>query len=375
MRELATQLGATDITVEAQSDWILTSCTVPTDSYPLRLDILSDPTAAPERISYLLPAGAANFTGNYFTPREHNLAQHLRQHGSLVIGVTPREDALPSSTDPAAAAMDLTQHSTDLAKVVEAVDTLLRLPFEVIGHSGGAATALDFAASSPPSNLDRIVVLDNVGPFTDPTLIADAKTSLAAFQAALAAGRYALDGTSMVLDLLTRQPSEPTQTPRAEGHPGNFTAGGQLHHHLIRTAHLPLPFRLIYHESNLAGRYTFAPTPAEDTWELHHTPLERYAQSLRAYGSGVVPLAWIRDVAAIWCGDTSVHHLDFAKIRAKVLWLNMSAGMGNHPNGPNLIRAAGNPHVTYHLINGYGHHDLTLGTNAPTDIWPLITTP
>ncbi|MGW0520457.1 alpha/beta fold hydrolase [Crossiella sp. NPDC003009] len=374
MRELAIALNANDITVEAWAGWILTSCTVPTDSYPVRLDILADATAPPERISYLLPSGAANFTGNFFTPREHNLAQHLREHGSLVIGVTPREDALPSATDPATAAMGLSQHSADLARVVKAVDAVLRLPFEVIGHSGGAATALDFAAKDASARLDRIVVLDNVGPYTDPALIADAKGSVAAFQAALAAGRLGLDGVTGILALYDRPQQEPTEAPRPGGHPGNFTAGGQLHHHLIRTAHLGLPFRLVYHESHLAGRYTFAENPAEDTWELDHTPAARYGQALRAYGSGVIPFAFIRDTAAIWCGDTSVHHLDFANIRTKVLWFNTAKGMGDHPNGAGLIRAGGNPHVTYRVIEGYGHHDPTLGANASQDIWPLLTT-
>lgn len=373
MDQLAKSLGATDPTVATGEGWTLTSFTLPTDSRPIRIDILADAEQPPERVSYLLPSGAASFTGNFFTPREHNLAQHLRRHGSLVIGVTPRADALTSVADPAAADMGLAQHRQDLARVVSLVDEALGLPFEVLGHSGGAATTLDFAAHDRSARLDRIVVLDNVGPFTDPQLIADARGTVAAFQGAIAAGRPAMDTKSGLLAMFARPLHEPTEVPRAEGHPGNFTVGGFLHHHLIRTGKIAMPFRMIYHESQLAGRYTFAEDPAQDSWELAHTPLARYGEALRGYRSGAVPFAYVRDTAAVWAGLDEVYRIDFAAIRTKVLWLNMSAGLGEVPHGAELIRAGGNKHVEFRLVQGYGHHDLTLGEHADKDVWSLIT--
>ena len=127
------------------------------EAHPLVLDVLASTAATPSRVLYMLPGGALNFAGNFFTPRHNNLVHFMRRHGYLVVGVTPREDSLtPATNEPAAQDWGLTKHRQDLSKVVTALGQGLHLPYDVL--------ALAYAATAS-QRLGRVMVLDTTGPF------------------------------------------------------------------------------------------------------------------------------------------------------------------------------------------------------------------
>ncbi|WLW56445.1 hypothetical protein [Streptomyces sp. YU58] len=364
--------AARDAGVEQGAGWVRVRFTVAdSGAGPFAVDVVADTRRAPTGVAYLLPGSGLNVVANFFTPRERNLAHHFRRRGDLVVGVTPREDL--------AAARDITgdwglaAHRRDLRRVVDAVDAALGLPYRLVGHSSGAGLALDAAAHDTSPRLRQVVAIDTTGPY-EGELAVRAAQARDAFQAQIDAGAYATDpGYKVLFARATAGPGGPSDVPRPVDPATRFTHAGLAHFALIRTGTLPGTANWIYHQGHSAGTYTFGATPAEDRFTLAHSPFAVWAEAVSALGSGLVPTALLRDLAAVWAGDETTYRIAWNRIRAEVTWVNMELGRGDHPRGAELVRAGGNPKVSFRVVPDYGHGDPVFSTTADRDVWPLLT--
>ncbi|WP_145907087.1 hypothetical protein [Kitasatospora viridis] len=316
---------------------------------PVRVDLfpVTGPhsAGAPRGIVVLLPGGGLNARAAFAVARGRSLVEFLADHGYLPIGITPREDA----GDPAEAAeWGLATHRTDAERVLAAVEEHLALPFglplDLLGHSAGAALALDLAAQ-PGSTARRVLVLDTTGPYDpqrEPELVERAERLCAQFEQMVGAGELVLD------------PGLKASFAAAERDP---ELRGRLEFALTRTAELPGPANWIYHQGHSAGG------PALD--------LDVWARAMAALGSGVQPTALLRDLAALWAGRTEVYRIDWSAIRAEVRWINAELGRGDHDLGPRLVRAGGAA-VDYRVVPGFGHGDVVWAPQAENAVWPLL---
>ncbi|MFJ7271509.1 hypothetical protein ACIQV3_33530 [Streptomyces sp. NPDC099050] len=337
---------------------------------PVTVDVVADTRRTPHGIAYLLPGGGMNFGSSFFTPSDLNLAHRLRREGLLVVGVTPREDA--------AAAQDigpdrgLAAHRRDLAAVVEALDGALGLPYQYVGHSAGALLALDAAAHDDSPRLTRVVALDTTGPYSGDLAVRAAQTR-DAYEARIAQGSYATDpGLAALLARAVTDPGGASEVPWPPDPGFRFTHAGLAHFALIRTALLPGPANWIYTQGHAAGSYSFGATPAADRFGLTHTPLAAWHAAAAALGSGLIPDALVRDLAAVWAGDGKTYAIDWERITAEVVWVNAELGRGDHAHGARLIRAGGNRRVRFAVVPGYGHGDPVWSQTAAADVWPLL---
>lgn len=80
----------------------------------------------------------------------------------------------------------------------------------------------------------------------------------------------------------------------------------------------------------------------------------------------------MRDLSAIWAAGDATYSIPWHHIRAEVLWLNTEHGRGDHPEGATLIRASGNPRVTYRILPNHGHADITWSESAANALVPLL---
>ncbi|MGW6978968.1 hypothetical protein ACWGE1_05885 [Streptomyces sp. NPDC054932] len=337
---------------------------------PVTVDVIADTTRAPGGIVYLLPGGGLNFAADFFTPGgpgDHNLAHELRRRGLLVVGVTPREDAAAAAD--ITAEWGLAAHRRDLAGVVEALDAVLGLPYQYAGHSAGAALALDAASHDPSPRLRRVVALDTTGPYTGELALRAAATR-DAYATQLAQGVTTVDpGLAAVVAKAVADPDGVSPVPWPPDPSRRFTHAGLAHFALVRTAAVPGPANWIYVQGHSAGSHAFGATPAEDRFTLTHTPPAVWHAATSALGSGLVPTALMRDLAAVWAGDGEMYGIAWERIRAEVLWVNTALGRGDHPRGAELIRAGGNERVSFTVVPGYGHGDAVWGTGAAADVW------
>ncbi|MCX5198280.1 hypothetical protein OOK31_31060 [Streptomyces sp. NBC_00249] len=341
---------------------------------PVTVDVLADTARAPHGIAYLLPGGGLNFTADFDTPGTPggvSLARHLLGQGLLVVGVTPREDA--SRTEDIGPDRGLAAHRRDLAKVVGVLDSVLGLPYQYAGHSAGAALALDAASHDPSPRLGRVLVLDTTGPYTGELALRAARTR-DAYEEQLARGVHAADpGLAALIAGAVSDPAAPSAVPWPPDPARRFTRAGLAHFALVRTAALPGPANWIYRQGHSAGGYAFgAGGPAEDRFTLDHTSLTTWHAATTALGSGLVPTALMRDLAAVWAGDEATYRIDWPRIRAEVVWVNTELGRGDEPHGADLIRAGGNTRVRFALVPGYGHGDAVWSATAAKDVWSLF---
>nr|WSW59792.1 hypothetical protein OG513_15010 [Streptomyces sp. NBC_00998] len=368
-------LGTGDATHRAGSGsgsgW--TRLTVRLSGSGLTVDVVADTSRPPRGIAYLLPGGGLNFAADFFTPGgpdDHHLTHHLRRRGLLVVGVTPREDA--STAAEITAEQGLAAHRRDLAGVVGALDCVLRLPYQYAGHSAGAALALDAAGHDGSPRLRRVVVLDTTGPYTGELALRAAATR-DVYAGLLAQGTYATDpGLAALIAEAVADPAAPSPAPWPPNPSLRFTRAGLAHFALIRTAALPGPANWIYAQGHGAGEYAFGATPAEDRFTLAHTSLATWRAATAALGSGLIPTALMRDLAAVWAGDEATYRIPWDRIRAEVVWVNTALGRGDHPRGADLIRAGGNDRVGFTVVPGYGHGDAVWGRTAAADVWSLF---
>lgn len=341
---------------------------------PVTVDVVADTARPPHGIAYLLPGGGLNFGAAFFTPGGadgHNPAHALRRRGLLVVGVTPREDAAADAAD-VTADRGLAAQRRDLARVVGALDSVLGLPYLYAGHSAGGALALDAASRDPSPRLRRVLVLDTTGPYTGDLAVRAAATR-DAYAAQLARGVHAVDpGLAQLIAQAVTDPAAPSPVPWPPDPAPRFTNAGLAHFALVRTAALPGPANWIYAGGHSAGGYAFGAAPAEDRFTLAHTPPATWHAAVSALGSGLLSTALMRDLAAIWAGDTDTYPLAWDRIRAEVVWVNTALGRGDHPRGAELIRAGGNDRVSFTVVPGYGHGDAVWSATAAVDVWPLL---
>ncbi|MFE7100467.1 hypothetical protein [Streptomyces erythrochromogenes] len=337
---------------------------------PVTVDVVADTARAPEGIAYLLPGGGLNFAAEFFTPGTpggRNLTHALRRRGLLVVGVTPREDAAAAAD--VSAAWGLEAHRGDLARVVGALDGVLGLPYEYVGHSAGAALALDAASHDTSPRLRRVVALDTTGPYAGDLALRAADTR-DAYATQLAQGFPVVDpGLAAVIAKAEADPDGVSPVPWPPDPAQRFTHAGLAHFALIRTAALPGPANWIYAQGHSAGTYDFGATPAEDRFTLTRTPLTTWHAATTALGSGLLPAALMRDLAAVWAGDDDTYRIAWDRITAEVVWINTESGRGDHPRGAELIRAGGNARVSFTVVPDYGHGDVVWSGAAASEVW------
>ncbi len=370
-RDLADALGARPTVLDRGIGWTHTRFVIEDGGVPYAVDVVADTTQRPRSLAYLLPGGGLNFTSSFFTPRERNLTHHLRRLGHLVIGITPREDLATAAE--VSADWGLAGHGEDAQRVIDTVDALLGLPYQLIGHSAGAALALDLAGRTGGRRLDRVVVLDTTGPY-EGELALRAAQARETYQALIDQGSYAnATGLKGLLAAALADPDGASPVPRPVDPTTRFTNAGAAHYALIRTGTLPGPANWIYRQGHAAGTYTFGATPAEDRFTLAHSPLPVWGEATAALGSGLIPHALLRDLCALWAGDDATYRIAWERIRAEVVWVNMELGRGDFPLGAELIRGGGNRHVTFEVVPGYGHGDPVWGEQADVQVWPRLT--
>ncbi|MGW5395070.1 hypothetical protein [Streptomyces sp. NPDC003952] len=337
---------------------------------PVAVDVVADTRRTPHGIAYLLPGGGLNFASSFFTPSDLNLAHRLRREGLLVVGVTPREDA--ASAQDIGPDWGLAAHRRDLAAVVEALDGALELPYQYVGHSAGALLALDAAAHDDSPRLTRVVALDTTGPYSGDLAVRAAQTR-DVFAARIERGAYAMDpGLAPLLARAVTDPGGASEVPWPPDPGLRFTNAGLAHFVLVRTSLLPGPADWIQTQGHAAGSYAFGATPAGDRFALAHTTPATWHAAAAALGSGLIPDALARDLAAVWAGDGKTYAIDWERISAEVVWINTELGRGDHGRGPRLIRAGGNPRVRFTVVPGYGHGDPLWSQTASADVWSLF---
>ncbi|MFJ3171245.1 hypothetical protein ACIPJK_10735 [Streptomyces roseus] len=288
----------------------------------------------------------------------------------MVVGVTPREDGTTAAG--ITAERGLAAHRRDLAAVVGALDPVLGLPYQHVGHSAGAALALDAASHDDSPRLRRVVALDTTGPYTG-DLARRAAGTRDAYAGLLAQGTYATDpGLAALIAGAVTNPAAPSPVPWPADPALRFTRAGLAHYALIHTSALPGPANWIHTQGHAAGEYAFGAAPAGDRFALTHTPLATWHAATAALGSGLIPTALMRDLAAIWAGDGATYRIAWDRVRAEVVWVNTELGRGDQPRGADLIRAAGNDRVTFTVVPGYGHGDAVWSRTAAADVWSLI---
>ncbi len=368
---VARALGADPARTFHGDGWTRLRLTLPDGPVPLGVDVLADTRRPPQGIAYLLPGGGLNFAANFFTPRDRNLAHHLRSQDLLVIGISPREDlAEPADLT---ASWGQAAHKADAATVIAAVDGALRLPYRLVGHSAGAALALDLASTNGSARLRRVVAIDTTGPYTGEQQARAARTR-DVFRARIDAG--ALYGDTGLRGLVSRALTDPDGTspvPRPPDPATRFTHAALAHFALTRTGSLPGDTNWIYRRGHGAGTFAFGATPLDDRFSLTRTPLTTWGAATRALGSGLVPHALLRDLAAIWAGDTTTYPFDWSGIRTEAVWVNAALGRGDEPHGAELIRAGGNRRVTFRVVPGHGHADPVWSGTADRDVWPHLS--
>lgn len=367
----------------ARSTWI-EICLFDQD-YPLTIDILGSNQSAPRGVVYMLPGGATNFRSSFLVPPEDNLAGFFRRHGYLVIGITPREDTVAPDTHDLSfmEAWDMRQHRDDIRKVVQLVQGVVPLPYELLGHSYGAASALDYAGAYP-DELQRVIALDiySFDSAVTPGTIHKARRTRQAYLELMSEGVYAdtsyADFPALVKSGLGRPV---TGTSSAWDYDyGRYTSKQMLLFGLIYSAVLPGVHTDI---TGLAGDWPIAMSDVagDDGWEFRpddddHTFARTSMATLRLaadeLGSGLVSMAFARDYWSVVAEAQDGYPLRWSNNAGKVLWINSELGYNDQMHGADLIRQAGNPNVETQIVPQYGHADLLWSRTAREDVWERL---
>ncbi|MGK4579442.1 alpha/beta hydrolase [Kitasatospora sp. HPMI-4] len=342
---------------------------------PLTLDVLAATGATPRRVVHLLPGGGLNARAGYFTAPGRSLAQFLCDHGFLVVGISPREDAL-TTADADCADWGLAHHRADVERVVAAVREAVDLPYDLLGHSAGALLALDTAAHGGGRGPQRVIALDTTGPFdpvAEPGLTARAADLTAALQQLLDQGIRTVDpGLKTLFARAAEDPDGDSGVPRPVDASTRFGNLALAHYALTHTRELPGPANWIYQRGHSSGEFHFGATPRQDRFALDRTPFAVWAAAVGRLGSGLQPTALLRDLAAVWAGRDDVYRIDWAAIRAEVVWINTELGRGDHDLAARLIREGGGGPVGFSVLPGYGHGDVVWAATAEHEVWPSL---
>ncbi len=327
--------------------------------YPLTVSFLGSNFSTPRGIVYLLPGGGMNFRASFFTPTDDSLAQYFRNAGYLVIGITPREDRVPTTASPYSCMKDwgMARHVDDVAEVIACIQNSALFSgrkFRVLGHSFGGSFALDYLDKYDSPMLEKVIALDIYKVSQDEVLdrgsveiFSDPYSYLGSY----ADTSYADLKTLMFVSLLL--PDVPASPALIPGLPGTFTYEGFLYYSLIESSELEAvelgdwPLRKGYaagfYDQNAPG------DPRDDAYGMSVTSMCTLRDASLKIGSGVVPYAVYRDYFAANAPDyySDVYFLDW-NLPAKVLWLNTEFGYGSQ------LAAYGAAAV----IPGLGHLDV-----------------
>jgi pimeloyl-ACP methyl ester carboxylesterase len=367
------------------SEWTWIELERHDETYPLTIDLLASKTARPDHVLFMLPGGAVNFRASFFSPLERNLAHFMRRQGALIVGISAREDHVPAGLPDYAFMREwgMAKHRADIRSVIAPVRALTQLPSDLLGHSYGAAYALDYAACHA-GEVRRVLALDiySIDPAGDPGLTACERTYAAHLQC-MAQGIFhdtSYGGLRESLALALASPFEATKFSRAQlGLPGNFTNKGAFDFSMLTSSvldgiHTPitgLPGDWPLKRAHIAGKYRLAQDPQQDTASFKHTSYATLREAAAQVGAGVIPVAVERDYWAVNAGNVD-YRIAWDAIDSEVLWLNAELGYAHHSHAPELIMRAGNRRVTKQVIAGYGHADLLWGNNAEHDVWQRL---
>jgi pimeloyl-ACP methyl ester carboxylesterase len=368
-----------------EDGWIWIAVELHDETYPLTVDVVASRNAKADHIVYMLPGGSVNFGSSFFTPRDRNLAHFMRERGGLIVGISAREDNVPSTLEDYSfmAGWGLAKHRADIRSVVSAVQSVTALPYDLLGHSYGASCALDYAANDA-GDLRRLIVLDIYSMAPGASLgVEAAERTYQAHVALMSQGVYhdtSYADTKTGANLAELLPDVDSGVSRADaGYPGNFLLEAYLYYSLINTAPLPgihtpitdLPGDWLMKQSMLAGQYTLAQNPRADRFSFDHTQIETFRESAAKIGGGLVPVALERDFWAVNAGNPD-YVIPFQDIKAEVIWLNAELGYAEHSHAAQQIEAGGNQRVTTAIIPGYGHGDMIWSATAAADVWSML---
>lgn len=369
---------------KATWQWTWVQMDIYDEEVPITVDILISHFRRPSRVLYMLPGGGSNFKSSFFTPRQKNLAHFCRKSGYMVVGISPREDNVPEGmSHDVMAEWGLEKHKKDIRKIIKVIQSVVRKKYDILGHSYGAALALDYAGTY--SGLLRKIIVVDID-FVDPV----AEPQLAGLQA-LCAGAYGdlvdqgVYGDPFITEfkVLAAMAAAYPQMDSGEsrdvlGLPGNFTLEGLLYFGAIYTGAMPGPVSHITGApgdwgltGTLAGQYNFDLDPVNDTYSFTYSRLEVVVDALNKCNSGLIPMALHRDFteAASYAGP---YQINWAGIGEKVTWINMQLGYNEKTYGAELIKQAGNDNVNVVIVPGYAHGDVLWSDTAEDGVWPLL---
>jgi pimeloyl-ACP methyl ester carboxylesterase len=332
------------------------------EQYPLTVDIVGSNFTSAQKVIYLLPGGSYNFSSVFFTPMDKNLAQFFREAGYLVVGITPREDNVPSGVSyyDFMADWGMDKHKADIQKIIGIIQAKINLQYWVLGHSFGAAYALDYASTCSDSLFKKVIALD-IYSFNGNE---DADGSYQYFSKLIAKGQYAdftyEDDKSLTLNSILL-PYVDSGVARPVG--GDFTFLGLSYYSVICSKQM-LAYKITdwpLVKSYVAGVYQFSCIPLLDKFSFTYSDTLILADSFLKLGSGLLPCAVYRDYYDV-NGYNINYHINWSNIQVPVLWVNTELGFGNKvyigPQG-----------MTFKVIPGYGHLDILLSSTAKKDVW------
>lgn len=373
--------------LEMQDDWILTQFSYQDEGYPLTVDVLATSCEKAEGIIFMLPSSGANFRANYFSPKQENIAHFFRENGYLVVGISPREDAVGEvESYEFMSEWGIENHREDIREIIENLHRVTRRGYEMLAFSYTSLVALDYAATYEDDRLERVVVLDTYS--IDP---ADTEATEKAvglyngYEYLIGAGYYMDDSLKNFNDLIgavVAAPDADSGIPRALMlppdiaylYPGNFTNNGLMHFWLINSGMMPgihTPITGLPHDwpmllGSMAGYYNPAEDPLDDEFAMTYSTLENIEAFVSNMGASIIPLALQRDCASI-SANNGVYPIAWEEIDAEVVWVNTEYGYGNQAWGASQIE-----NVTFGIIEDYGNIDPFTSVTAKTDLWEVL---
>jgi hypothetical protein len=368
--------------VKITRDWSWVELLYYDEKYPLTIDIVCSNKKLPEKVIYMAASGI-NFKSAFFTPVENNISHFLRKNGYLVVGITAREENVGEENSyEFMKEWGIEKHREDIRKIVKIVQSVVRLPYDMLGFGIDGNYILDYA-SIYSDQLDKIIIVDlesydplDTEQMYNLQLLYDACVQV--MDQGMYYDDFIADLKSLTLAVQLYPMEDSGESREALGLPGNFTFSGLLHFSLIYTGTLPgfhteitgLPGDW-WLTSICHGFYEFNYDPQEDNFGFYLTSLDRIIEGVVNLGSGIVTLASWKDCAALDCFNGE-YIIDFDGIDEKVRWINGELGMGNYNYFTEIIKETGNSDVIATIVPGYGHMDLLWSEQAEEEVWPLL---
>ena len=348
---------------------------------PLKVDILTNIFSIPTKNIYLLPGTGLNVESNFIIPTNNSIATFLAKKSYLVIGITPREDSAPSDFNfELMKDWGLQKHTNDVNKIINLFQSVYNTNYELLGHSGGALIAFNYASLFNNRKLKAVRIIDVVGEYTpNSQKFNNAQISLDAANQLLSEGTFVIPdiaGIKLLSQAAQVNPNGDSGVPRPVPG-GNFTNIGLLHFSLIFTGQLPgiltpitgLPGSWFLEQGFLAGTYEFGEIPTADIFILTHTSINTIFNAIPTIGSGIYPLAYERDIYALLINSFP---LIWQNIKVPIFYVDAALGFGDASYTISILT---NTNVTSSLIQDYGHADCVYSNTAEIDFWNILIPP